>query len=378
MVTVKQFEDDLCLWKYIAAPEQPKCPWLPLKGIKVPLYWLGSHSAVDNGIPVDFSCIPEEQSLLDSLLLAQWEDRTWKGLLRYDITTCEMKVIDGKKKFIAQFNEGYLNPFPELEESKFFKKEDHLKFNCMRMQREALLFCVKSGEKTNPEFVHSSTIPNDATLVIVNVNPVEYGHVFLVPCGINSPPQCMDSRSLEMAIRVAVEINNCCFRVSFDYSPSYASGLYFQACYFSNPLPVELMPVVTLCGPWQERGMHIQEILNYPVKVLSVKGTGTLKSLIKVVAEICSSLQEQEIPYSLLMSDYGTKVFLFPQLHTLETSGSLSAWECAGHVVFKARSGYDEATEEDVLKRLGAFSLNDEQFGLVKQLCCNVASKLAS
>ncbi|XP_043702660.1 GDP-L-galactose phosphorylase 1-like isoform X2 [Telopea speciosissima] len=304
MFTVKQFEEDSCMLKYDAASEHSQCPWMPLQGTKIPLYWLGSQSALDNGACGRLSCTPtEEQSLLDSLFLAQWEDCAWKGFLRYDVTACELKVIDGRRKFVGQLNEGWnLNNF---------LKQNPFTFQCMKKHRELLLFAIASVEITNPEIIHSATVPDDASLVVVNANPVEYGHVFLVPHGLNSLSQLMDARALEMVTRVAVEINNCSFRVFYDYSS--ANHPYFQACYFANPLPVELMPVVTIHGRQKLEGLHIYEVKDYPVKAFLFIGNGNLKMLIEVVAQICSWLQDQKVPYSLLISDCGTKMYLFPQ-----------------------------------------------------------------
>lgn len=89
-------------------------------GIRIPLYHFSSQCLLDDSPFEGLSCIPEEeQSILDSLLLAQvqtkadknlstycvlaiilvlliilfqWEDRLWKGVLRYDVTTSEIKV----------------------------------------------------------------------------------------------------------------------------------------------------------------------------------------------------------------------------------------------------------------------------------------------
>ncbi len=45
-------------------------------------------------------------SLLDTVLLAEWEDRAEQGLFRYDVTACPTKVVPGAYGFVAQFNEG--------------------------------------------------------------------------------------------------------------------------------------------------------------------------------------------------------------------------------------------------------------------------------
>ncbi len=48
----------------------------------------------------------EGSSLLDTVLLAEWEDRAEQGLFRYDVTACPTKVLPGAYGFVAQLNEG--------------------------------------------------------------------------------------------------------------------------------------------------------------------------------------------------------------------------------------------------------------------------------
>ena len=48
----------------------------------------------------------EGSSLLDMVLLAEWEDRAEQGLFRYDVTACPTKVLPGAYGFVAQLNEG--------------------------------------------------------------------------------------------------------------------------------------------------------------------------------------------------------------------------------------------------------------------------------
>ena len=57
---------------------------------------------------------------------------------------------------------------------------------------------------------------------------MEYGHVFLVPCGSDGLDQVLDARSLEMVARFAVETNNCSFRLFYDSPPAGTSYLYFE------------------------------------------------------------------------------------------------------------------------------------------------------
>lgn len=64
--------------------------------------------------------------------------------------------------------------------------------------------------------------------LVFKVTPVEYGHVFLVPCTTNRLYQFLDPRSVELVTRVAAEINNCSFRVFYDCCRPNRSNVYFQ------------------------------------------------------------------------------------------------------------------------------------------------------
>lgn len=86
-----------------------------------------------------------------------------------------------------------------------------------------------------------------------------------------------------------------------------------QACYLQIPLPVEFMPLDTFFGDGQE-GMRISSVTDYPIKTL-VFESNHLNMMMEVLAEICSCLQEKLIPYNLLISDHGQRIFLFFQVN---------------------------------------------------------------
>lgn len=62
---------------------------------------------VPSAVPVSPSV--SDTNLLDSVLLAEWEDRADQGLFRYDVTACPTKLVPGPYGFIAQCNEGRLS-----------------------------------------------------------------------------------------------------------------------------------------------------------------------------------------------------------------------------------------------------------------------------
>ncbi|KAL5773852.1 hypothetical protein ACOSP7_011409 [Xanthoceras sorbifolium] len=374
MVTVRKLERNKFLSNF-ATSEQLKCSLFSFQGIETPIYYVGSQSLIYNTAFWGLSGIPEEeQSLLDALLLAQWEERMSKDNFRYDVTTSELKVISGRGKFLAQLNEGWnMDYLSKAEDNKISQQIDPFVFHCIN-HNEELLFCVASSEKANSELIPPATVPNGAILIIINATPAEYGHVFLVPYGSNRLNQ-FDAISLEMILKISVETNNPSFRLFYDCSSRGASHAYFQACYFPDHLPVELMAVDNFFAD-ERTGISISAVMDYPIKALLLECTYNIKMMVEIMSETCSYLEEKNIPYNILISDCGKKIFLF--LQTLATSCNLSAWECSGYFLFRSRNEFDQVTEYAMRKHLCAVSLADEGFQAVKQLCCSIASKLAN
>ncbi len=63
-------------------------------------------SASEGRVPSPPASDTESGSLLDTVLMAEWEDRAEQGLFRYDVTACPTKVVPGAYGFVAQCNEG--------------------------------------------------------------------------------------------------------------------------------------------------------------------------------------------------------------------------------------------------------------------------------
>ncbi|XVF75025.1 hypothetical protein PTKIN_Ptkin13bG0155900 [Pterospermum kingtungense] len=287
----------------------------------------------------------------------------WKGCFRYDVTTSEIKVITGKMKFLSQVNEGQITDHLANSEGNTLHEWDP----------EELLFCLASSKKAKSELIPVASVPDGAILVIINVTPVEYGHVYLVPCTSNRLYQHLDARSVEIVIRMAAEIHNQSFRVFYDSCRADRSDVYFQAFYFPDPLPVEFRPVGTFFNGGR-RGLRMCSVVDYPVKTISFQTTCNLKIMAVAISEICSHLEEKNVKYNLMISDSGKKIFLFLQ-RSVAASHAISAWECGGYFLFRNRYEFDEVTEDAMLKRLSSFSLDDNYFEAVKQLCCSIACK---
>lgn len=78
------------------------------------------------------------------------------------------------------------------------------------------------------------------------------------------------------------------------------------------PFPIEKAPTQKLTA--LETGVTISELVNYPVRGLVFEGGDTVQDLSNVVSDSCICLQDNNIPYNVLISDCGKRIFLLPQV----------------------------------------------------------------
>ncbi|MCO5603573.1 hypothetical protein L7F22_057724 [Adiantum nelumboides] len=322
---------------------------------------------------------------LDMVILAQWEDRARRGLFRYDVTACETKVLPGEYGFIAQLNEGrHLKKRPtEFRVDRVLQAFDPSKFNFTKAAKEELLFCVEFGESQDGEFYPEAAVSDGTNAVIINVSPIEYGHVLLVPKIADRIPQRIDKDSLHLAINMAVEAQNPFFRLGYNSLGAFATinHLHFQAYYLAAPFPVERASSIPLVSRKMNNGVKISELTDYPVRGLVFESADSVEELASSVGKCCSILQDKNIPYNLLIADCGSLIYLFPQCYAerqacgkvdqelLDTQVNPAVWEISGHIVLKRKEDYERASEESAWRLLAEVSLDAESFHNLKIAC---------
>ncbi|GJM87827.1 hypothetical protein PR202_ga03821 [Eleusine coracana subsp. coracana] len=335
---------------------------------------------------------------LVNLLLTEWENRMARGLFRYDVTACETKVIPGNLGFVAQLNEGrHLKKRPtEFRVDRVLQPFDPAKFNFTKVGQEEVLFQFENGGSGDSYFVESALIPEDRApnVVAINVSPIEYGHVLLIPRVLDQLPQRIDQESFLLALQMAAEAASPYFRLGYNSLGAFATinHLHFQAYYLSVPFPVEKAATqkIPLAEDTMKSGVNVSKLINYPVRGLVFEGGNTLNDLANVVSNACIWLQDNNVPYNVLISDCGKRIFLFPQCYAekqalgevsqelLDTQVNPAVWEISGHIVLKRRNDYEEASETSAWKLLAEVSLSEERFEEVKAYIFSAAGLVQS
>lgn len=369
-----------------------------------------------------------QRSVLDSLLLAEWEDRAEQGLFRYDVTACPTRVLNGTYGFISQLNEGRASKKrpTEFRVDQVNQPFDDSKFNfCKALQREVLLqfqptpktkttTAAASGPLSDPfnsisnssgaTFTPVAPIVGSPHVVLINVSPIEYGHVLLVPRVLDNLNQLVDPQSMLLALQFAREADNPYLRVGFNSLGAYATinHLHFQAYYLAAPMAIERAPTALLrsssaakstginprIGGTSAHGRHrgkndvkIFELVGYPVKGLVYEAGESLSELARAVGIACQRLTAKNIPHNLLVVDRGARVFLLPNEfakrkamneipeNILVTQVDPAVFEMAGHLVLKRQEDFDVADQDWAWKLLEYASVSDELFAEVVDMC---------
>ncbi|KAL9226502.1 hypothetical protein vseg_002309 [Gypsophila vaccaria] len=356
---------------------------------KLPLYAYKIEDRNDIQLDKDSSYSADQSasiSFLHDLLLGQWEDRIRRGLFRYDVTLCETKVIAGICGFIAQLNEGrHLKKRPtEFRIDQVLQPFDDSKFNFNKIGQEEVLFRFEPAKDHVTRYFPNAPVPSESdspNIVAINVSPIEYGHVLLIPRIFDCLPQMIDHASLLAALHFAKEAADPFFRVGYNSLGAFATinHLHFQAYYLQVPFPAERAPTRIISKPkGTQNGVVISQVLKYPVRGLVFEGGTTMQDLSDVVASSCIRLQSTNVPFNVLISNCGKRIFLFPQCfaekqargqvnrEVLDTQVNPAVWEISGHIVLKRREDFDNATEDYAWRLLAEVSLSEERFEEVK------------
>ncbi|KAG2280513.1 hypothetical protein Bca52824_051733 [Brassica carinata] len=317
-----------------------------------------------------YTCKPAEENVtfLESVLLGEWEDRFQRGLFRYDVTACETKVIPGKYGFIAQLNEArHLKKRPtEFRVDQVLQPFDANKFNFTKVSPEELLFQFEANMPLDAD--------NSPRVVAINVSPIEYGHVLLIPQVFDCLPQRIDHKSLLLALHMAVEAANPYFRVGYNSLSTFATinHLHFQAYYLAMPFPIEKAHSLKISTT--NDGVRISKLMSYTVRGLLFEGGNSIKDLSVAVSNASVCLQNNNIPFNFLISDSGKRIFLLLQCYAekqalgevsselLDTQVNPAVWEMSGHMVLKRKEDYEGASEEKAWSLLAEVSLSEERF----------------
>ncbi|XP_051004736.1 GDP-D-glucose phosphorylase 1 [Acomys russatus] len=314
------------------------------KGVRWPR---NSPSALDT-MPV---------SRFDSALCAAWRQRMELGLFRYRLEDLQTQILPGSVGFVAQLNieRGVQRRRPQNIKS-VRQEFDPEKFNFNKIRPGEVLFRLQR-EPNGPAAPQQGDI-----LVLINVSPLEWGHVLLVPEPAHGLPQRLLPGVLRAGLEAVLLSLHPGFRVGFNSLGGLASvnHLHLHGYYLAHPLPVEGAPST----PLDPKGfIHLLQGLPAPGFLFYTSGPGPdLEVLISRVCRATDYLSDHEIAHNLFVtrgappgqssssSDLiGIRVILWARKSSfgIKESGAFNVALCelAGHLPIKTSHDFSCLTE---------------------------------
>ncbi|KAL4238038.1 GDP-D-glucose phosphorylase [Mactra antiquata] len=324
-----------------------------------------------------------ELSKFDEVLRNGWDKAMEDGHFRYKLDIEETKII-GDKSYIAQLN---------IKRAQERRKPDVINsvnqpfnpasFNFTKIKESEILFDLvkkdnSSGDMTNGENGTEDSTKKVRNLVIINVSPLEYGHVLLVPNIDACNPQILTESSIRLSIEMMLLSKHRGFRLGFNSLCALASvnHQHMHAYYLDREIFVESSPVDHLCG-------CLYELTAMPTHgfALQLHNTG-IDLLSRILFEFADYCQKNEIAHNFYMTrgpvfnepsdscKRTIRVYFWPRKKFIglkdEAAFNIALVELAGHLPVKVRELFENLDEEKIESTIREAALDLPEYNNIK------------
>lgn len=348
-------------------------------------------------------------SRLDKELRGRWDDAMSRGYFRYQLKHVQTRIVPGKYQFVLQLNcQRAIDRRPPQNIQSLHTPFDEDKFNFSRVRREEILFELSNRCHGNDDVsgCHGNDVGSGAAsdevvsdgrhVVMINVSPLEYGHVLLVPHIDLRTPQLLTEPSVKLAIELMLLSAHPGWRVGFNSLCALASvnHLHLHAWYLNQPLYTERAAVRHIYG-------DLYEVVDYPARGFAFQLHGlTVNSMARAVHGVTSFLQSRDVAHNVFLTrgtpfiadgpqttDHVTaarstvRAYVWPRTSVrgakADTSDTVDVFniavcELAGHLPTYKESTYDKITEEYINQRIGEQMLSADQWSSLTRDLVNV------
>ncbi|XP_012397844.2 GDP-D-glucose phosphorylase 1 [Sarcophilus harrisii] len=317
---------------------------------------------------------PPLLSRFDCTLQSSWKQRMEQGLFRYCLGELQTQILPGPLGFVAQLNveRGVQRRRPQNIQS-VRQAFDPQQFNFSKIKPGEILFRLRR----DPGF--PMALQCTEVLVIINVSPLEWGHVLFVPEPTQGLPQILLPDPLQFGIEAVMLSTHPGFRVGFNSLGGLASvnHLHLHGYYLAHKLPVE----TASSQPLDPNGyIYLLEGLPAPGFLFYVDEPGPkLKALVDRVCQVTNYLTDQEIAHNLFVTRgappgnppsslayVGVRVILWARKSSFGVKEgeafNVALCELAGHLPVKTSQDFHSLTEASALNLIQQSLLPPSQF----------------
>lgn len=314
--------------------------------------WLRNAPSLPDRLPL---------SRFDTALRSAWRQRMELGLFRYRLGELQTQTLPGAVGFVAQLNveRGTQRRRPQNIRS-VRQPFDSEQFNFNKIQPGEVLFRLRRepGVPCVPQ--------QEDILVMINISPLEWGHVLLVPEPAQGLPQRLLPGALQAGLEAVLLSAHPGFRVGFNSLGGLASvnHLHLHGYYLDHRLPVEWAPSKTL-DPGGH--LHLLQAVPAPGFLFYTSGPGPdLEALVSRVCRATDYLTDHEIAHNLFVTRgappgktspssalMGVRVILWARKTSFGIKEgeafSVALCELAGHLPVKTSQDFSSLTEAAAL-----------------------------
>ena len=305
-------------------------------------------------------------SKFDVKLQQAWDNACSVGAFWYDLSNVERKKITGTFGLYAQLNTKRFAQRRKPEEStKVVMPFNDAKFNFTKIKEKEVLFTMKDNDSENREANHK---------LIINVSPIEYGHVLLVPNVDMKLPQTLDKEAVKLAAQVCLLSKHRGLRLGFNSLCALASvnHQHLHAFYINHQLPIDKVK-------FQERKGGLLILENYMVRGYAVQLDEDVDFFASQVSLITDYFCQNNIAHNLFMCrgrrassaqnmprDGSTiTAFIFPKHPCSAITDhpfNVAFLELGGFLPIRDKDQYDSITEDQAVKLLNRYTFREEEF----------------
>ncbi|XP_022095681.1 GDP-D-glucose phosphorylase 1-like [Acanthaster planci] len=339
-----------------------------------------------------------ELSEFDKLLCSKWDAAVDMGYFRYKLDKLQTKIVPGPRKIVAQLNTKRAverrKPQTITHVTQPFNPDI---FNFTKVDPKEVLFEL-CPEKENPDSTTddqslcNGTAESRHHSVLINVSPLEYCNILLVPSRFRCIPQVLTEDAMHLALETMLLSAHSGFILGFNSLCALASvnHQHFHGYYLEHDLPIRRTATRQVIGP-------CYELADWPVRgfVFQVRGH-TLQETARSVQRVASILQQNEIAHNVFITrgcalgdesitmEQTVRIVLWPRKSYLgaktDKAGAsigfnVAVCELAGHLPVYTKEYFNEVTEEGVVQCLQKASLSSEEFEELKHRVRSVFQK---
>ncbi|XP_041351466.1 GDP-D-glucose phosphorylase 1-like [Gigantopelta aegis] len=340
-------------------------------------------------------------SRFDRELCTRWDDGMDNGLFRYTMDHVETRILSGSNKYVVQLNEKRAKerrtPQSIMNVNQPFDPEQ---FNFTKINPKEILFEIRNVTQNKSDSCNGvcngvkettkEDLREERHIVIINISPLEYGHVLIVPHVDTCQPQIFTECGIQVGLECMLLSLHRGFKIGYNSLCAYASvnHLHFHAYYLQHELMVESCDVKPLAK-------NLSEMLAMPAPGFAFQLHGSsLQEISRLIFKITSYFQEHEIAHNVFMT-HGTvfgegpssenrtiRIYLWPRKkfigQKMFEEFNVACIEFGGHLPVKERKGYEAMTDELADTIIASAKLPDEEYSRIKQKVIQIAQTEAA